>query len=246
MSEYRSDQVSNWDIGGEFTACPSIPEAVLRLLRDRPTRAPHEGFGGLRMRTYNAHLHGLALSPAQIFTIWMDRFPATWPADNHFIPCAPALEPGVTAAILLSMPAGMRIITGARVVHRDETSLTLMTLLGHMFAGLITFSVFLEDNDPVIQTQALVSPGDPLFELAFLLGFGQRGEDAFWHAALVNAARLFGVQASVQQENLTISTKLQWRCFRNIWYNAAIRSIPHFYGRSLNTILKTSVIREAV
>jgi len=246
VTENRVEQASNWDAGGDLTACPSIPEAVLKLLRNRPPRAPHEGFGGLRMRTYKILLNGVSLPPAQIFTIWMDQFPATWPAGNHFIPCAPVLEPGVTAAILLSMPAGMRIITGARVVHRDETSLTLMTLLGHMFAGLITFSVFLEDNDPVIQTQALVSPGDPLYELAFLLGVGQRGEDAFWHASLSNAARLFDVEAAVQQENRTISTNLQWRYFRNIWYNAAIRSTPHFFGRSLNTILKTSVIREAV
>ena len=152
----------------------------------------------------------------------------------------------MTAAILLSMPAGMRIVTGARVVFRDETSLTLMTLLGHMFAGLITFSVFEEGSTPVIQVQALVRPGDPLYELAFMLGLGQRGEDAFWHAALINAARLFGVQASVQQENQTISKNLQWRYFSNIWYNAAIRSIPRFYGRSFVTLLKTSGIREAV
>jgi len=246
VSEDSVNGASNWDDGRELIRCPSIPEAVLNLLRNRPPRAPLEGFGGLRMRTYQVHLQGVSLSPAQIFSTWMDHFPATWPAGNLFIPCAPALEPGVTAAILLSMPAGMRIITGARIVHRDETSLTLMTLLGHMFAGLITFSVFLEDSTPVMQTQALVSPGDPLFELAFLLGVGQRGEDNFWHAVMSNAARLFGVEASAQQENQTISTNLQWRYFRNIWYNAAIRSIPHFYGRSLTNLLKTSGIREAV
>lgn len=246
MSEEGENLASRWDDGRELTPCPSLPEAVLNHLRNRPPCAPFEGFGGLRMRTYKAYLSGTTLAPAQIFSTWMDNFPATWPDGNHFIPCTPALEPGVTAAILLSMPAGMRIVTGARVVYRDETSLTLITLLGHMFAGLITFSVFQEGSTPILQTQALVSPGDPLYELAFLLGVGQRGEDAFWHAALTNAARLFGVQATVQQENRTFSNHLQWRYFRNIWYNAAIRSTPRFFGRSFVTLLKTSGIREAV
>jgi len=239
VSEDHGNDASRWDDGRELTPCPSLPEAVLNLLRNRPPRAPLEGFGGLRMRTYKVHLIGTSLSPAQVFSTWMDHFSATWPEGNHFISCAPALEPGVTAAILLSMPAGMRIITCARVIYRDETSLTLMTLLGHMFAGLITFSVFQEGSVPVMQTQALVSPGDPFYELAFMLGVGRRGEDAFWHAALINAARLFGAEASVQQENLTISTNLQWRYFRNIWYNAAIRSSLRFFGRSLQNILKT-------
>jgi len=246
VSDDPVDHVSQWDDGRELTHCPSLPEVVLKHLRNRPPRAPHEGFGGLRMRTYKAQLSGVTLAPPQIFSKWMENFPVTWPEGNHFIPCAPALEPGVTAAILLSMPAGMRIVTGARVVYRDENSLTLMTLLGHMFAGLITFSVFQEGSTPVLQTQALVSPGDPLYELAFLLGVGQRGEDTFWHAALTNAARLFGVQATVLQENRTTSNQLKWRNFRNIWYNAAIRSIPRFYGRSLVTLLNTSGIREAV
>lgn len=239
MSEDHGNKASQWDDGRELTPCPSLPEAVLKHLRNRPPRAPLEGFGGLRMRTYKVHLNGTSLAPAQVFSTWMDHFPATWPDGNHFIPCTSALEPGVTAAILLSMPAGMRIVTGARVVYRDETSLTLMTLLGHMFAGLITFNVFQEELTPVIQTQALVSPGDPFYELVFMFGFGQRGEDAFWHAALTNAARLFGVKASVQQENQTISTNLQWRYFGNIWYNAAIRSSLRFFGRSLENILKT-------
>lgn len=237
MGEHNTSGSSKWDDGRDFYGCSSMPESIQNLLRDRPPRAPFEGFGGLRMRTYRAQLTGVDREPARIFDTWMDHFPATWPAGNHFIPCAPGLEPGVTAAILLSMPGGMRVVTGARVVHRGATSLTLQTLLGHMFAGLITFSVSQQESDPILQVQALVSPGDPLYELVFRLGIGQRGEDEFWHAALFNAASLFNVPVVVQQENRTISTNLQWRYFRNIWYNAGIRSTLRYFGRSFQNIL---------
>ena len=238
MGEDPDSSLPGWDDGRAFEDCPSLPPGILNLLRNRPPRAPFEGFGGQFLRTYRVTLPGVALSPEQIFSRWMENFPASWPAGNHFIPCTPVLEPGVTAAILLSMPAGMRIVTGARVVYRDSVSLTLETLLGHMFAGLITFSVTADGVDPVLQTQALVSPGDPLYELIFRLGFGQRGEDQFWHSVMTSTARLFGVHAPVQQENRTISRHLQWRYFGNIWYNAGVRSFFNYYGRSFDKILK--------
>lgn len=237
MGESHSRGLPGWDDGRAFADCPAIPRGLLNLLRDRPPRAPFEGFGGLWLRTYRVPLPGVILSPGLIFTRWMEKFPATWPAGNHFLPCVQEMAPGVTVAILLSMPAGMRIVTGARVLYRDETSLTLVTLLGHMFAGLITFSVDTEGVDPVIQTQALVSPADPLYELIFRLGLGQRGEDHFWHAVLTDAASLFAVHAPVHQENRVLSRRIQWRYFGNIWYNAAIRSFFSFYGRSFEKIL---------
>lgn len=237
MGEDQDSGLPGWDDGSVFSDCTAIPPRVLKLLRNRPPRAPFEGFGGQFLRTYRVTLPGVALSPEQIFSRWMENFPATWPAGNHFIPCAPELTPGVTAAILLSMPLGMRIVTGARVIYRDSVSLTLVTLLGHMFAGLITFSVTTDGVDPVLQTQAFVSPGDPMYDLIFRLGMGQRGEDQFWHSAITSAAWLFGVQASAQQENRTISSQLQWRYFGNVWYNAGIRSFFNFYGRSFEKTL---------
>jgi hypothetical protein len=231
---------STLDSRKRLTACDALPADVLRLLQGRRPQPPFEGFGGMRMRTYTASLPGLPLSPQQVFATWVSKFPAFWPQGNYFVPCAPTLEPGVTAAILLTMPAGMRIITGASVIYMDDTSFTLETLRGHMFAGWITFSAFLENGEMAIRTQALVRPSDPLYELTFLFGFGQKEEDEFWHATLHNAARHFGTDAVVVQHNRTVTRDIQWRYFGNICYNAVIRSFPRFFGRSLKKILNTT------
>lgn len=235
-----SHENSPFDNGKRLTACDSLPADVLRLLQGRRPQPPFEGFGGLRMRTYTALLPGLTLTPQQVLATWVANFPAFWPQGNYFVPCAPSLEPGVTAAILLTMPAGMRIITGASVFYMDDTSFTLETLRGHMFAGWITFSACLENGELAIQTQAVVRPGDPLYELTFLFGFGQKEEDEFWHATLRNTARYIGIDAVVVQHNRTITRDIQWRYFGNIWYNAVIRSFPRFFGRSLKKVLNTT------
>ena len=54
-----------------------------------------------------------------------------------------------------------------------------------MFAGWIPFNIFIEEGVPVIQVQALIRPGDPLYYLTFLLGIGPAAEDRFWCVALL-------------------------------------------------------------
>ena len=227
----------DWEAGNSLTPCLSLPSDVLKMVQFLKPRAPFEGFGGLRLRTYRTRLTGLALSPQKVFSTWKNEFASFWPEGNYFLTCGAGIEPGTLGVILLSMPLGMRIVTGARVMYVDETSFSLMTLQGHMFAGWITFSTFMEDNQLIIQIQALVRPGDPLYELAFLLGIGKSAEDHFWHNGLRNFVCHLGIEAEVEQENRTIDRNIQWRYFGNIWYNAGIRSIPRFFGRSLKKII---------
>lgn len=228
---------SGWDDRRTLKSCDPLPLDVQLMLRGREPRSPLEGFGRLRLRTYRVCLPGIELSPARVFKHWLAGFAGFWPKGNHFIPCEADLSPGVTAALLLTMPAGLRVVTGARVLYMDDTSMTLETLTGHMFAGWITFSVFDEEGELVVQTQALVRPGDSLYELTFLFGFGQRAEDKFWHAMLKAVAQQFGVSAKVEQEDRAITRSIQWRYFGNIWYNAVIRSFPRYFGRSFEKIL---------
>ena len=57
-----------------------------------------------------------------------------------------AIAPGEVAALDLGMPGGLKLSTGVLVLFADEESFTLMTPQGHMFAGWITFSSFIEDG----------------------------------------------------------------------------------------------------
>jgi hypothetical protein len=233
----EEESTSGW-IGSNLSqTCTRLPENVNVLLRGRGTRSPAEGFGGLRLRTYSVRLPGVDISPKQVFDHWLTNFSSFWQNDNYFIPCEEELSPGVIAAILLTMPAGIRVVTGARVLYLGDTSMTLETLAGHMFAGWITFSAFSDDGEVVIQTQALVRPGDLLYELSFLLGFGQHAENTFWHGIMLAVAQQFGVNGTVTQQDRVITRSFQWRYFGNIWYNAVIRSLPGFFGRSFRKIL---------
>ena len=60
------------------------------------------------------------------------------------------------AALDLSMPGGLKLSTGVLVLFADEESFTLMTPEGHMFAGWITFSSFVEDGETCAQAQVLM------------------------------------------------------------------------------------------
>lgn len=204
----------------------SLPPGAVNLNVDgrRPT-APPEGFGMMRLRTYRAALPGLELSPARVIAAWKADFSSYWPAGNHFYTGGAPIQPGVTGLINLTLPGGMRLYTGALVTFADETSFAFMTLQGHMFSGVITFSSFEEEGMLYAQVQALVSPNDLLYELSYLLGFGAHAEDRFWHAALLNFAHSLGVETQVNQVNKLVDRHLHWRYFGNIWYNAGVRSL---------------------
>lgn len=204
----------------------AIPAGAVNLnVEGRRPTSPYEGFGFMRLRTYRAALPGVALTPARVMEVWKAGFSSFWPAGNHFYTGSAPIQPGVTGLINLTLPGGIRLYTGALVTYADETSFAFMTLQGHMFSGVLTFSSFLEEGVLYAQVQALVRPNDLLYELSYLLGFGTRAEDNFWHAVLLNFARSLGVQAQVQQVNQLVDKHLQWRHFGNIWYNAGIRSV---------------------
>lgn len=206
-------------------------------MRNLRVQSPAEGFGGLSLRTYRVHLTGSQLTPQQLFSEWRLRFADFWPRGNYFLLCGDEIKTDRLAVILLSLPLGLRVVTGARVIHLDDTSFTLSTLQGHMFAGWITFSVYIEEGAPVLQVQARIRPGDPLYQIAFMLGIGPAAEDRFWRSTLANFAGHLGHQSLVEQVNSTIDRRVQWRYFGNIWYNAGVRSLLRFFGRSFSRVL---------
>jgi hypothetical protein len=100
-----------------------------------------------------------------------------------------------------------------------------MTPEGHMFAGMITFSAYVDEGVTVAQVQLIVRANDPLYELGCRLGIVHKIEDPFWHDTLRNLSNHFCVNAPhPTQSNTMIDPRVQWKEWRNIWHNAGIRT----------------------
>jgi hypothetical protein len=167
---------------------------------------------------------------------WKNNFSSYWPQGNDFFTPVEGIFPGAVGLINLSMPLGLKLATGAIVIYEDETSFTLMTVQGHMFSGFINFSTFAEDGNTFAQTQALVRPNDLLYEMSFWIGFGPKAEDAFWAETLRNLVAGISTRQKdlspvenprVEFSSQLIDPRIQWRFFKNIWYNAGVRSGIH-------------------
>jgi len=183
------------------------------------------GFGQLWQKTYKIRLSGLEVTPQDVIKAWKENFSTFWPKGNNLYVPLTGIQPGEVGLINLSAPGGMKLSTGIMVIYADDVSFSFMTPEGHMFAGMITFSAYEEDNGTAAQIQALIRANDPLYELSFRMGFGHKAEDVFWAATLTNLATYLGASnPQPSQSNSLVDPRVQWREWRNIWHNAGIRS----------------------
>ena len=149
----------------------------------RRQTSPLQGFGQMWQKTYRTPLRGSTASPQEVIVEWKAHFPEFWPKGNNFFAPLAGINPGEVAAIDLGMPGGMKLSTGVLVLYADAESFTLMTPQGHMFAGWITFSAFIEDGLTWAQAQVLMRAGDPLYEIGMTHGRAQeRGRALVAHA----------------------------------------------------------------
>ena len=200
----------------------------------RPT-APMNGFGRMWQKTYRPSLGEAKISPSEVIAAWKEHFPEFWPAGNRFFAPLAGIAPGEVAALDLSMPGGLKLSTGVLVLFADEESFTLMTPEGHMFAGWITFSSFVEDGETCAQAQVLMRASDPLYELGMTLG-GHRQEDAHWLHTLASLSAHFGVTTQVSAQTICVDRKRQWSRAGNVWHNAGIRSGIHMTGAPIRML----------
>jgi hypothetical protein len=122
-------------------------------------------------------------------------------------------------------PGGRGLVsTGILVIYSDEESFSFMTPEGHIFAGMITFSAYEEEDSAWAQIQALIRANDPLYELGARVGLIHKMEDEHWHSVLKNLALRFGVQGTVAQSNVLVDPRLVWNQSGNIRHNAAIHT----------------------
>lgn len=214
--------------------------AVNLNVEGRKITGPVQGFGQMWQKTYTIRLAGSAISPQELVKGWKDHFSEFWSLGNRFYGQPASIAPGQVAVLNLAGPGGINppgggpmISTGIMVIYADDESFCFMTPEGHIFAGLITFSAFL-DGDPVAQIQALVRASDPLYELTLRLGFGHKMEDDFWKQTLRNLAVYFKSPSSEPDlKRVLVDQRLQWSEAKNIWQNAAIRTTFYTLGAPL-------------
>lgn len=200
-------------------------EAVNLNVDGRRLSGLTHGFGQLWQKTYQVRLSGVKITPQQVIKSWKENFPKFWPQGNNIYVPLTGIQPGEVGLINLSAPAGLTLSTGIMVIYADEESFSFMTPEGQMFAGMITFSAYEEDQGTFARVQALVRANDPLYEMSFRMGFGHKSEDQFWLATLRNLAGYLGVgNPQPTQSNSLVDPRLQWKEWRNIWKNAGIRS----------------------
>ncbi len=185
--------------------------------------SPLQGFGRMWQKTYRTSLHGSTASPEQVIAEWKAHFPEFWPKGNSFFAPLAGINPGEVASLELGMPGGMKLSTGVLVLYADDESFTLMTPQGHMFAGWITFSSFVEDGVTYAQALVLMRASDPLYEVGMTMG-GAKKEDAHWMHTLTRLAEHMGAQADVTAQVVCVDRGRQWSRASNVWHNAGIRS----------------------
>jgi hypothetical protein len=211
---------------------PDLQAGAVNLnVEGRKVTGPVQGFGQMWQKTYTNRLVGPQISPRALIQDWKENFASFWPQGNRFYGLSTAITPGQVAILNLAGPGGINppggpmISTGIVVIYADEESFSFMTPQGHMFAGMITFSAYRQEENTVAQIQALIRASDPIFELIFRLGLGHKMEDEFWLQTLRNLARHFDAPASAPQlRRVLVDPRLQWSEARNVWHNAAIRT----------------------
>jgi len=205
----------------------------------RQPMSPLQGFGQMWQKTFKVRLSGVDKSPAEVMRVWKENFPSFQPPENRFYPSMAGIKPGEVLLIeakvppFAGMPSVLPVSTGVMVLYADDTSFTVMTPEGHPEAGWNTFSVYEEDGVLVAQCQSLCRPNDPLYDFFNRFMGASSQQDKIWIHVLDSVAGHFGVQSQVTTAKILVDPKVQWAYARNIWQNAAIRTMFYLLGAPL-------------
>ncbi len=191
----------------------------------RAAATPMDGFGQLWHKVYQLRLAGIETSAQTAAGYLHAHLGELWPPGNHLrlLGVERALIPGAVGHIQLKLPGGAPLSTGVRVLHRSSTSLTLVTLAGHMEAGWITFAAYAAGGTTVVRVESLARTGDPLYEVGFKL-FGHGQQEGFWRYTLTALAGNLGVAPRVQVIRTLVDPTRNWSGASNLTANAALRT----------------------
>jgi hypothetical protein len=210
----------------------------------RQLTSPIQGFGQMWQKTFKVRLTGVQMPAAEVMSIWRDHFQQFQPPENTFYPTMAGIKPGEVLLIeskvppLPGMPSMLPVATGVMVLYADDTTFTVMTPEGHPEAGWNTFSVYEEDGTLVAQAQSLCRPADPLYEFFLrFLGSGNQ-QDKIWMHMLNQLANYFNIKGQVTLEKMLVDPKVQWAQAKNIWKNAAIRTVFYVVAAPIRWLKK--------
>jgi hypothetical protein len=226
-NEPASRDKANWAGHIDTLKVGEVPTGAVNInVEGRRVVGPLQGFGALWQKTYQVRLRGAGLTPAEVIRTWKEHFPEFQPPQNRFYPSVAGVAPGEVVLINASLQ-GLSVGTGVMVLYADDESFTLMTPQGHPESGWVTFSAFPDEQDGgtiVAQVQSMARANDPIYELGFKLG-GSKAQEQIWTHVLSALAAHFKSTAPVVFSKTCVDPKLQWSQARNIWHNAAMRSM---------------------
>ncbi len=218
---------ANWAGHFETLTVPNVPTGAVNInVEGRRVVGPLQGFGALWQKTYQVRLRGENLTPADVVQVWKARFPEFQPPQNRFYPSVAGVAPGEVVLINASLQ-GLSVGTGVMVLYADDESFTLMTPQGHPESGWVTFSAFPDEEDGgaiMAQVQSMARANDPIYELGFKLG-GSAAQEQIWTHVLTSLATHFACKPTIHFVKVCVDPQLQWSQAKNIWHNAAIRSM---------------------
>lgn len=205
-------------------------------LISRKVQGPGAGFGSLWQKTYKVRLVSQDLSIAEVFTKLKGKLPDYWPAGNR-IALPDGLQTGAPGIIDLTLPGGLPLSTGIRVLNLSEEAFSFVPIQGHMEAGWISFGVCEENGYPCVVVQSLARTGDLFYELGFDI-FGHRQQEDFWDQTLSAMALDFGEKALVEVSASCLDNTKNWSGWNNLWWNAGLRTTICKSGRRLQQLMQ--------
>ncbi|MCK9520648.1 MAG: hypothetical protein M0R74_16735 [Dehalococcoidia bacterium] len=206
-------------------APPNLSKDDAPNIEGRRPVAPSAGFGQLWEKEYRVQLP-VASSAREVTGYWKREFGNLWPPGHRYSASLRGIQPGEVAAVELPVPGGTRLSTGVRVLFSGDTSFTLETSEGHMFAGWIQSSVDGDPGELTARVLVVMRANDPLYELGLRLG-GHKREDEFWSHSLRELAEHFGAPPRVSVRHRLIDPKVRWRAIGNVRKNAWLHTLAH-------------------
>jgi hypothetical protein len=215
---------ANWASHLGRAHLPQVPKGFSGLNVDgREICGPMDGFGQLLRKVYTVRLTGSEVSPVEVIRLCKERLGDFWPRGNRLHVPISGIEPGAVGLIELTLPGGVPLATGMRVLHAGETSFTFVTVAGHLEAGWICFSAYQAEASTTIEVASLARTSDPLYELGFTL-FGHSEQEKFWRTTLENVAEHYGVSALARVTKDCLNSRRHWSKAGNLLQNAATRT----------------------
>ncbi len=203
---------------------PLMPIEARNLnVHGRRPVGPVSGFGQLWQKTFRLHIHDSSITPTQAFAELKHGFIRFQPSFNRFYASESGIQPGAIVLINASTPGGP-VSTGVVILYADESLFTFATPLGHPECGWVSFAVFEQGNQTIVQILGLARSGDPVYEGAFKMA-GARVQRRIWTHVLRALAAHLGIPAEITVDEKCIDTGMQWSQAKNVWYNAQIRTL---------------------